>query len=490
MPPPTANRGSKVRCHPSWTQIGPNTYTQPYGFQEVLYNAISVEPGLPGLFLLGSSVTFTYTPSNPNAKSSSASLIPLLRNAWLQMRQRHPTLAVENLPNGKVYTCPSSPAELEVWLNATFVVAPGKTWEQTYGKMVKTSQMTMYYCPEAGQLFIQSEHHTLDGRGIMNFWHQFFEALVSPAELEHLFKTDGSEISRLPPRSDDLLDMAEKEVGRGEQRALELVAPLSAITAPICIPVAEPLPPPSPHNTARELRVSARTTESIVTACKAQRLSVTAAWHTAVVLATQSIQAKRNTITATAQAPAAAQGSHFASFGNFDLRRYFPLDPDNPEAYTLSNHHIVLPYVVAPNGSSFAQVARDLGSFYQQDIIKSDPDVWSALGPMIRMFVPEFTREQLVETTPALSSLGVVDSFIASLYTGQDGSRWHVKDPWFGNTVTGPWLEHFMWSWQGRLLLNSCCNPAYYMPAEADEFNETVLQKLVEGLGIQAESKL
>lgn len=88
-------------------------------------------------------------------------------------------------------------------------------------------------------------------------------------------------------------------------------------------------------------------------------------------------------------------GTQFASFGNFDLRRYFPVDPNNSgsKAYALSNHYTVLPYVVTPNHKTFAQVARELVSFYQQDLVESDPEVWSALGPMIRMSVPEFTRD-------------------------------------------------------------------------------------------------
>lgn len=470
----------KAKCHPSWVQTGPNTYSQPYGFQEVLYNAISVPPGSPGLFLIGTSITFSYTPSSPGGKLPPHDLAPLLRNAWLQMRQQYPTLAAENHPEGKIYTSPSSSAELEAWLAATFIVTPGKTSAEHWKTMIKTRQMTIYFCPEECQLFMQGEHHILDGRGLMNFWDRFFRALASPAK-EDLMKTDGSEVSRLPPRSDDLLDTAEKKPGRGEQRALEILAPLVSMNAPICVPVPHSLTPCSPQNAALELRLSTRTTESVIAACKAQRLSVTAAWHAAVVFATQSIQAKRNSVSG------AGVGTQFACFGNFDLRRYFPA-PDAtslPDAYALSNHHGVLPYVVAPDGKTFPQVARELTSFYQQDLPKADAEVWSALGPMIRMLVPDFTQTPLEQTTPALSSLGVVDNLIGSWYADAEGKGgWRVKDVWFGNTVTGPWLECFMWTWQRRLSVNTCYNPAYYTHAEVDEFNHLVLEKMLDGLRV------
>ncbi|KAK9789973.1 putative Condensation domain-containing protein [Seiridium cardinale] len=271
--------------------------------------------------------------------------------------------------------------------------------------------------------------------------------------------TDGSEVARLPPRSDDLLDTAERQPGRGEQRASEILAPLTNMHTPITVPVPKPLPPCSQRNALLELKLSARTTQAISAACNAQRLSVTAAWHAAAVLATQSLQAKRNA--ASGAGPVA--GTQFACFGNLNLRRYFPAqDPAVlPDAYALSNRHGVLPYVVEPEGKTFAQLARELAAFYQQDLPKADPEVWSALGPMIRVLVPDFVQPQLEETTPALSSLGVIDNFIGNLYAGADGQGdWRVEDVWFGDTVTGPRLECFMWAWRGRISINTCYNPA------------------------------
>ncbi|KAH6654891.1 hypothetical protein BKA67DRAFT_518160 [Truncatella angustata] len=478
-----------VKCHPSWTQTGSNTYTQPYGFQEVLYNAITVPPGSPGLFLIGSSVTFSHIPSSPGNELSTQDLVPLLRKAWLQLRQQYPTLAAENHPNGKTYTSPLSSVEFEAWLDETFIVTPGKTSVEHWKTMVKTSKTTLHFFPEERQLFMQGEHHILDGRGVMNFWDRFFKFLASPAKEDLLKKTYGSEIARLPPRSDDLLDMKEIGPGRGEQRALEILAPLTTMQSPITVPVPRPLPPCSTRNAALEFQLSARTTGSIIAACKAQRLSVTAAWHAAVVLATQTIQAQRNS--AASGGTRAEVGKQFAAFGNFDLRRYFPVVDEAvlPDAYALSNHHGVLPYVVEPDGKNFPEIARELAAFYQQDLPKADAEVWSALGPMIRTMVPEFTVAQLEETTPALSSLGVVDNFIGSSYTDvEEKGIWRIEEVWFGDTVTGPWLECFMWAWQGRLSVNTCFNPAYYTRAEVNEWNQLVLEKMLNGLGILGRS--
>ncbi|KAI1340808.1 hypothetical protein F5Y15DRAFT_33245 [Xylariaceae sp. FL0016] len=476
----------RVECHPSWMQASPNTYTQPYGFQEVLYNAIAAPPGSPALFLIGTWATLSYTPSSPDNRLSVHELALRFRGAWLQMRLDYPTLAAEGRPEGKTYTAPTSSAELEQWLDETFIVAPGRTAVEHWNSMVKTRHMSLFFLPEERQLFLQGEHHTLDGRGTMNFWDRFFQALASQTK-DNPIKLDGSEVSRLPPRSDDLLDMTEKKPGRAEQRAHELLEPLTSMESPIFLPAQHPLPPCSLRNAMLELKISTSATQSIIAACKAKGLSMTAAWHAAVVLATQTAQARRNE----AMGAGAVAGAQFGCFGNFDLRRYFPAPgtgagaPPLPDVYALNNHHCILPYVVTPGGKTFAQLCRELGAFYSQDVPRADPEVWSALGPMIRTMVPDFVKPQLDETTPALSSLGVVDSFIKSTYVDADGKgKWGIEHLWFGNTVMGPWFECFMWAWKGRLSFNICYNSAYYSHVEVEEFNQLVLEKMVEGLGV------
>ena len=467
--------------YPSWVEIGPNKYRQPYGFQEVLYNAISVPAGSPGLFLVGAAVTFRHKPSSPDKALSPLDLVPLLRRAWMQMRQQYPTLAAENTPDGKVYISPSSREELEAWVDATFIVVPDKTWPDIWRTMIKSRSMTMYFCPSSLQLLVQGEHHIIDGRGGMNFWDRFFRALASPAPSALVTQTRGAEVVRLPPRSDDLLDTAEKTPGRGVQRAMEMLAPLAALDKPIALPMPPALPPSSPHNSTSELKADIPTTDAIKAGCKAHRISVTAAWHAAVVLATQAVQARA--------AGGTPSGSQFACFGNFDLRRYFP-DPKTvlppqavPDAYNLTNHHSILPYVVSPDGKTFPDIARELDVFYQRDLPRADPDVWSALGPMIRMLVPEYsayaTAPEKAGSTPALSSFGVADRFIAAEY-----GEWGVEEVWWGNTVTGPWLECFTWTWKGRICFNSCYNPAYYTEGDVQGFHAEVLKTMLKGLGV------
>ncbi|KAK0610814.1 hypothetical protein B0T14DRAFT_487280 [Immersiella caudata] len=464
---------------------GRETYSQQYGFQEVLYNAISVAPGSPGLFLVGTAVTFSFT-SSSGRERSAYDLVPLLRNAWLQVRQKYPTIAADNRPDCKVYTSPSSPAELEAWLDETFVVAPGKTWQDLYRDMVKTKYMTLHFCPEASQLFVQGEHHTLDGRGAVTLIERFFGALASPADPYDLWRTDGTEVSRLPPRTEDLLPSSSSSSSpdRGAQHAVDLLTPLNTITSPIFLPVPSPLPPPTMKNFSSSLKSDPQITAAITAACKSHRLSVTAAWHAAVILATQSLQSQSS--------PSGIQhpsGTEYPSFGNFDLRRYFPSSMSLSVADTnsVSNHHTILPVVTSTtstNGSpkSFLDIAKELDAFYKSDLSKS-PDLFKALPHMIRHLIPGLLKPEKGGSTPALSSLGVVDRMLNGKHEGKKG-MWRVEDVWFGNTVSGPWLECFMWGWRGELVVSACWDGAFYEGSGVERFLGGVLGELKGGLGV------
>ncbi|KAK0648490.1 hypothetical protein B0T16DRAFT_435788 [Cercophora newfieldiana] len=477
----------------AWGPTAPKTYSQSYGFQEVLYNAISVAPGSPGLFLVGTAVTFSFTPSS-GRQLSAYDLVPRLRNAWLQVRQQYPTIAAENRPECKVYTSPSSPAELEAWLDETFIVAPGKTWQDLYRDMVKTKYMTLYFCPEASQLFVQGEHHSLDGRGAVTLIERFFGALAAPASPHDLWRTDGSEVSRLPPRTEDLIPMDTATPGRAEQHAMELLEPMNTVSSPIFLPVPDPLPAPTMQNSTHTLKSNPKITAGISAACKAQRLSVTAAWHAAVILVTQSIQSKASSPSSSPTTEPTHAGTQFACFGNFDLRRYFPSSVSSSDTHNISNHHTILPIVIStlnPDDNTpkpFLAIAKELDTFYKTDLPASDAEVFPALPFMIRSLIPGLTAPVLQGSTPALSSLGVVDRMISGRYAGENTKgTWEVQDLWFGNTVLGPWLECFMWAWRGELVVSACYNGAFYGEGEVRGFHEGVVEVLKGGLGLGGE---
>ncbi|KAI1399384.1 hypothetical protein F4819DRAFT_510194 [Hypoxylon fuscum] len=441
-----------AKVHPSWKKSG-NSFEQPYGFQEQLYSKIAVPPGERGLFLIGTYVSFKYT-------GTLRDLIPVFQKAWIQMRHQFPALAALTTEKGKIYHSPNQ-YELEEWAKETFKVQRQKNGAELFRDLTKTTYATLHYLPEFNELFLQSEHHHLDGRGVMHFWDEFFEAILRPKDVVF-----GIEFERLPPRSDDLLALNEKVVGRGKDLAASLLQPLSS-GEPISMPVANINASPS-RNFSLELKFSVRDTTAIIQACKKRNFTLTAVWHAAMALATQEIQ----------KSAGGSPGTKFMGFSNFNLRGYFPKSNDT-HAYTVSNHHTVLPVVVEPDGKSFDEIASQLTKFYRTGL--SQPaDIWCALKPMIEEVTPLFTSGDMTDTTPAVSSLGNIEPYIKRKY----GSDWEIEDVWFGDTVTGPWIEGFLWAWRNRLVLCSCYNSGFYTPRDVEAFQEKVAQVMMENLGL------
>ncbi|RYP35623.1 hypothetical protein DL767_003735 [Monosporascus sp. MG133] len=219
------------------------------------------------------------------------------------------------------------------------------------------------------------------------------------------------------------------------------------------------------RNFSADLKFSIRDTSAILQACKRKKFTLTAVWHAAMALATRDIQAQ-----------AGRAGTNRPGGGD---------DPGD-DAYTVSNHHTVLPVVVEPGeGRTFDDLADELTAFYRRGI-SEPPGVWGALRPMIEEITPLFASGDMTDTTPAVSSLGNVDPYIRRRY----GTNWEVEDVRFGDTATGPWLEGFLWAWRDRLILCSCYNSGFYTSRDVQAFHERVAQTMVEGLGLYEQARL
>ena len=529
----------EVEVYPSWKRSpdGALQWEQPYGFQEKLYAKIAVPAGERGLFLIATGVSFWYKRVSGGKEvevEDEEEIARRVRRAWIRMRHRFPALAAVAGPRGKVYRGLGSAAELDAWADATFRVRRGASAPDLFRDLARTEQITLWYLPEARELFLQAEHHHLDGRGLMWFWDGLFNTLAADDDDkdELTFERDfkgAPEAARLPPRSDDLLDLREATPGRGRAVALDMLAPLAMGDGErqVCMPVdldsarvqarfraSTPAPPtqsspssggsgvgarppgPPGRNFSIESRLSDRDTREILDACRRRGYTITAAWHAAMAMATRETQRR--------EAGPEAAGNKFVGFSNFDLRPYFPRPSKeegdkhddgygDTDAYTVSNHHTVLPIALdVSTGRAFDDVARELAAFYRRGIAGagSVPGVWAALPHMIDELLPDFTPlgADMTDTTPAVSSLGNIDAFIRKRYSSSkptsSSSWWDIEDVWFGDAATGPWLECFMWAWRGRLVLCSCYSSAFYTARDVLAFHDEVTRVMMEGLGL------
>ncbi|KXX81177.1 hypothetical protein MMYC01_201574 [Madurella mycetomatis] len=82
--------------------------------------------------------------------------------------------------------------------------------------------------------------------------------------------------------------------------------------------------------------------------------------------------------------------------------------------------------------------------------------------------------------TPSVSSIGVVDAFLAPRYRDwETGSEF-----WMGSTMQNSDIQLYLWTWKGRMVCSACYNEACYGAEEVDTLLERTRYELVNGLGI------
>jgi hypothetical protein len=250
---------------------------------EKFYTLFSVPPGQPLHLNIFTVVKFKYT--GPSIDMEEA-----LRAAWTKMRHLFPTIASRVASDNAgqqtmVYDSPS-PAELEAWLEESFVFHDAITAAEIASNIVSRSCITLHYCPSSSELLLQAEHTYMDGRGTLYLLDSFFEALAHPEQNE----TFGDEVKSLPLALDDLIGWSECPSEEDRQLGL-IMAGEYANPNPICLPVADIHLPPG-NNLRCTVTLNEATTTAVIQRCKELRITVTPAWHAAIALATRDIQAQ------------------------------------------------------------------------------------------------------------------------------------------------------------------------------------------------------
>ncbi|RYP81258.1 hypothetical protein DL769_002088 [Monosporascus sp. CRB-8-3] len=376
-----------AKVHPSWTRSGSH-FEQPYGFQEELYTKIAVPPGERGLFLIGTYVSFKYT-------GTQEGLAPLFRQTWIQMRHQFPGLAALTGPRGKTSESPTE-TQLEEWAAEPFKVRSITTW--TAGVSCTP-------------------------------WDRFFRAIIEPKGVVF-----GDKVQRLPPRSDDLLDLSEKSPGRGKEVALAMLERLSSGRADLDAGRRQRLARP-------ELRRGAE--------AHLPR-------HVRHLAGVQAQKFHRDGGMARGDGTGhprhtGAGGScrhQVMGFSDSNLRGYFPKKPtaggDDPDcdAYAVSNHHTVLPVVAEQGeGRTFDGIAGEPTAFYRRGV-SEPPGVWGAPRADDRR-----DRAAVRERR-------------------HDGHDARSVEP------------------RHRESLHTPANSGFYAPRDVQAFHERVAQTMTEGLGL------
>lgn len=443
-----------------WRVIGPQKYEQEYSFMEKVYRTVSVPAGKPGRFLLGTCIQFRTT-----RQDKIDGLAEAFRRAWAHVRHDFPDIACLPGEHGKAYISLDLSGELEAWMSQTFVVLDGKSMLDVWRDLVKTNQPTLFYLTKTNQLFLQTEHYHLDGRGMLHFWDIFFRAVAYPAETRY---NSPDEANRLQPRPLDIAEAGHSSVEDSQRVAEELMQPLKHTGARIKMPAISSIPEGAPSHSSEETKLEVDVSKAIIASCKKRRLSITGVWHAAIVFATRDQQLAANETV----------GSTYVGLANFDLRKHY--SADRAGTYPFGDHHCVLPMALNIEEKTISAAASELTDFYWNRIAAAGPSIWHALPITTEKLTPALTAQTPTDSTPSAASLGLVDAYIKHSYGARN--EWIIDDFWAGNTVAGPSIKCFLYTWRGRIVLNSCYNSDFYDKETLQRFHTGIANWMLRAL--------
>ncbi|KAI1186116.1 hypothetical protein F5B17DRAFT_376087 [Nemania serpens] len=399
--------------------------------------------------------------SKVKLETHSSDLIPALRHAWKQIRYEQPQIAVTHDGFKKVYEVPDTNA-LEEWLATTFIVSPASNIEEFYSAAKPIDQSMLYYLPATSEIVFRCPHYTVDGTGVLLFWHSYLTALESPtADLKF-----GDEPTRLAPTMEQILSTPGETADDLENMGAELFAKWTD-----CIPGVGAVPqasiPPLGSCRSTELVFPVHTTKALLAACKVKGVTISAAVHAAYIGAIFKY------------ADPEAKPSQYVAANQFNVRPYLP-EPYGSSKYCVNNYIASIPYF-ADLPASFWDLTKAMHEHYQT-MIKGNSKTLDSNGHLRqtmydRVLEPEFLAK-LASKYAFVSSLGIAERYVQREY----GSNIKVKELTIGVDVTLGKSALFIFSFEDQLRLAYSSNDGFETVEEIHTYLEEVKSVLIQEL--------
>ncbi|KFA55439.1 hypothetical protein S40293_08894 [Stachybotrys chartarum IBT 40293] len=395
-------------------------------------------------------------------KWDSPDITSSLEHAWKQMRFEQPQLATTIEGSKKVYRVPDE-TTLQEWLASTFIVSPASSAEELYQSISPFKQATLYYLPRSSELVVRAHHYTIDGTGIILFWHSYLSALAAP-------KTDirfGDEQARLAPVMEDIFGFSASPTQAQMGKANALFMSYVESVPGIC-PVTQTSAAGSGTCQNAELVFSIATTEALINACKEKNISVTAAIHAAYIKAIEKHADPQSKVT------------QYATAAQFNLRPYLP-EPYNSCRYGVSVYFSPLPYVVNLP-ASYGDLVQSLQQYYKTSF-KENPGMLELKGHFTNlMFRAVQSPEFFTRPAPRdamVSSLGILERHMQTEYD----SGIKVVDLKIGIDVVVGTSAFLFYTFREQLRFNYCFNDGFEKLQDIETYLEETKSILTNELG-------
>jgi hypothetical protein len=466
----------------SWKEAKTGLYERPLGGVEkplaFFIAAERPEPREPIQIRAIADVTISVAPDK---------VVKAFREAWKAARLlKSPDIATTFGDGYKRYQIPS-PDELEAWLDETYRVA--QLGVSKY-EVIKDMQRRIDWLPVCyiipqptedgtfkGTVIVFISHWRTEASGALRVINQMLDyvtdLLHGTSTREALSNhTSGSEIPLLTPALEDILLPNQKSTPEAQTRVAKLFADYASHLPSIDFPSKGNLSAPPTDNNVIQRIYTPASTASLISACKAKDISVTAAVHSAYLGAVWHV------------APPEKRNRSYASMMPAEVRKRLPSSSLFRDQGCWNAAQMLL--LTVPSGQDFLTRARSL----RQQYALASQETWLH-EDMLEMneqtieFSANTPPELQVTVMPWFTSLGVLDGDV--IVSDHGVAKVENVTGWADNL--GPGIVLTMWTFRGRLNIQISWNASFQDEGLIQETMDLIEKILVQELGIEMDTE-
>lgn len=426
----------------AWTEKTPGHWQRLMGENEAMIQMIG-HGGRPfGKDVWSISITATF-----QAVMGKRSLSTAIRNGWITLRFRHPSIAATASDGTIDYHTPS-PTQLEQWTEESLIFVDDESSpDDIVARLTPKHFSTLYYLQKHGSVLLSLSHWRTDGIGAFHLLNAYFQAVLDSLHQKPLDLPWGEEPKRLTPSVEQALNLPNSstpDIERGAQHFLETLAHnKGALPAPYR---SSPSIIPKGTRSVR-LHFPTSTTQALQTQCEHLDLHLESAVHAAL------------TASAYAIAPP-GESTHHTSTMRHSLRPHLS-EPYNSDAGAAGLY--TAGYLVkVPASQSWLVNARHYDAEYRAgataELLRSRRQYACVMKDVLRTMAPQSPPPSGLD----ISYVPDVQSLVRPVYEDAEEQRIEIKEVGIGVDVVSRHVYVFVWVFRRKL---ECCgvyNEAFY----------------------------
>jgi hypothetical protein len=418
----------------------PGTFRKELGGAEKIYRFMSTAFHATGHEHWGiyAICTVQFSSSFPPREPSTA-----LRDAWKRLRFENPALAIVPAGYTAVYSVPNA-AMVEDWAQQTFILELNKSAEDIISHYPLRDLPALYYFPSTSEIMFLTSHWRVDGIGSCLLLDRLFTLIGQQSDFASI--TWEHDLEKISPSLEDAIGSPEIPSPEIEKIA-ECVNKNFQQKVMHAIGLAykgdSKTPPAKPAS--QSLAFTQKSSSNLFAACKKRQIGVSATIHAALA--------------ETAFALTPEEGvTEYATIMAVNMRPYLKPPYNSPAHACRTYVSSITPTV--QRDSNFAQRAamltQQFKTWHTEQFSLAVRQIYHVSSQAL------LDRRSVSSLKPpsgiTLSSLGVVEQFLAGNYDGVVRiSRFR-----FGVSMMNRQMLLYVWTFGGQLNLSINYNDAYY----------------------------